>query len=82
VVLVGTDVLEEDVTSIISVKRIRVIWLLVAGNVSPSSPILVTLMIEAISSSETLVHARVTGRHTPDDGIPNTHRRENRKSYI
>jgi hypothetical protein len=42
-----------------SVCRLRV-----TANVVPSSPILVTLMIEAIRSSETLVLTRATRRHT------------------
>jgi hypothetical protein len=41
-----------------------------------------TLKIEAIRSSETLVHTRSTWRHIPEDGILNNHRRENLKSYI
>jgi hypothetical protein len=42
--------------------------LLVTGNVH-SSPILVTLMMEALSSSETLVLTRVTRRRIPEGGI-------------
>jgi hypothetical protein len=37
-----------------------ILRLLVTGNVIPSSPILVTLMTEALSSSETSVLTRVT----------------------
>jgi hypothetical protein len=43
--------------------------LLVTANVFPSSPILVTLMIEATLSSETPVLTKVTGRHISEDGI-------------
>jgi hypothetical protein len=42
--------------------------LLVAANV-PSSPILVTLMMKALSSFETSVLARATRRNMPEDAI-------------
>jgi hypothetical protein len=48
----------------------------------PSSPILVTLMMEALSSSETSIITRVTRRNIPEDDILYSHRRENLKSYI
>jgi hypothetical protein len=43
--------------------------LLVTANVVPSSLILVTLMMQALGSSETSVLTRGTERNTPGDGI-------------
>jgi hypothetical protein len=62
VAVVRTDVSEERIASIIRVTRI-------SANAVPSSLILVTLMMEAIHSSEMSVITRVTWRNIPEDGI-------------
>jgi hypothetical protein len=59
-----------DVTPCGSCKNVFlgiVLRLLVTTNVVPSSPIIVTLMMEAIRTSVTAVLTRATRRNIPED---------------
>jgi hypothetical protein len=72
---VGTDISEELIIFLRSVLR-----LLITANF-PSSLILVTLMLEAIYFSETLVLTRATWCNIPEDGFLHSHHHENLKFY-
>jgi hypothetical protein len=74
--LLATNACYEESVCLCSVR-----WLLGTANV-PSSPILVTLMIEALRSSETSVLTRATRRNIPEDTVLHSHCSENLKSYI
>jgi hypothetical protein len=86
VALVRTGVSEEHSASIIRVTRIGELGTMLAvttatANIS-SSPILVTLMMGALHSSETSVLTGVTHHSIPENGILHSHRHENLRSYM
>jgi hypothetical protein len=83
VVFVRTDISEEPIVSIIRVARIMELETTSqrASVASYCSPIVFTLMMETILSSEVLLLARATWRHNPEDGILHRYRREYLKCY-
>jgi hypothetical protein len=79
----GTKICELETTLAITIVYLRSVRrLLVTANVVQSSQILVTLMMEVPSSSETSFLTRAAGYSIPEDGIFHSNRRENLKSYM
>jgi hypothetical protein len=64
-----------EVFTVVTMKNAVLVFLrsvrplLVTDNVVPSSPILVTLMMEALGSSDMSVLTRTTRRNIPENGV-------------
>jgi hypothetical protein len=63
-------------------EQSRVPQLIVTANVLPTSPILFIMMMEVARFSVTSILKRTTWRDIPEDGILQSYRLENFKSYI
>jgi hypothetical protein len=72
---------ELGTTLAVTIYRITLLRLLLTANVS-ISPILGTLMMEALLSFDTSVLITGTRHHIPEDDILHSHCRETLKSYI
>jgi hypothetical protein len=94
VALLRTDDSEERSASIITVTRIGAVGttlavtsnarcedILYTANVVLSSPILVSLVMEVLRSSQTSVLSTATLRNAPEDGILHSHLHESLKSH-
>jgi hypothetical protein len=75
----GADYEECHLKDLAFLRSLR--WLLVTDSVVATSPILVTLLMEAIGSSKTSVHTKVTRRSIPEGDTFHSHRHETRGKY-